>query len=84
VQILEIITRLNREQGRTVVVVSHDLNLASIYCDRLVLLDKGRVVADGTPDEVLSSEILQETYQVKMTVSKGPDGRPFVVPERKT
>jgi iron complex transport system ATP-binding protein len=84
VQILEIITRLNREQGRTIVVVSHDLNLASIYCDRLVLLDKGRVAADGTPDEVLSSEILQETYGVKMTVSKGPDGRPFVVPERKT
>ncbi len=84
VQILEIIARLNREQGRTVVVVSHDLNLASLYCDRLVLLGEGKVVADGTPQDVLSSEILQETYAVKMTVTTGQAGRPFVIPERKT
>jgi iron complex transport system ATP-binding protein len=81
VQIFEIITRLNRNQGRTVVMVSHDLNLASIYCDRLVLLSDGKVAADGTPGEVLSSPVLQETFRVKMTVSTGPAGRPFVVPE---
>lgn len=82
VQILEIIARLNREQSKTIVLISHDLNLASLYCDRLVLLRDGIIAADGTPDEVLSSRVLQETYQVKMTVSKGPAGRPFLIPDR--
>lgn len=82
VQILDIISRLNREQGRTVIVVSHDLNLASLYCERLVLLERGRIVCDGTPDEVLHSPVLEQTYCVKMTVSEGPTGRPFVIPER--
>ena len=84
VQILDIISRLNREQGRTVVVVSHDLNLASLYCERLVLLERGKIVCDGTPDEVLHSPVLEQTYGVEMTVREGPTGRPFVIPERKT
>jgi len=84
VDIFEIITRQKREQGRTVLVVSHDLNMASQYCARLVLLDRGRIVADGTPEEVLNAAVLEETYKVKMNVQKDPaSGRPFVIPERK-
>lgn len=44
------------------VVVLHDLNLAARYCDRLVILDHGRIVATGTPDEVLSLEVLEPVY----------------------
>jgi iron complex transport system ATP-binding protein len=85
VDIFEIIVRLNREKQRTVVIVSHDLNLASLYCDRLILLDKGRIVADGSPGEVLTPHILQETYKVKMNISYDPaNGRPLVIPEKRT
>jgi iron complex transport system ATP-binding protein len=83
VDIFEIIARLNRERSRTVVIVSHDLNLAALYCNRLVLLGGGGVAADGAPEEVFSSPVLQEVYGVRMTVSAGPGGRPFVFTERK-
>ena len=66
------------------VVVSHDLNLASLYCERLVLLGEGKVLADGTPEDVLNSPVLEETYGVNMNVTAGPSGRPFVIPETKT
>lgn len=85
VDIFEIITRMNHEHGRTVLVVSHDLNMASQYCARLVLLNRGRIVADGTPQDVLNAPVLQETYKVKMNVNTDPvSGRPFVIPERRT
>ncbi|MDT9594987.1 ABC transporter ATP-binding protein [Nocardioides zeae] len=48
----------------SVVVVLHDLNLAARYCDHLVLLQRGRVVAQGTPDEVLVPEVLEPVYEV--------------------
>jgi len=79
--IFNIITRLNRKQERTIIVVSHDLNLASLYCSRLVLLHEGRIAADGKPEEVLTPDILQQTYNVAMTVTPDPEtGKPFVIP----
>ncbi len=44
--------------------VLHDLNLAARYCDRLVLLDRGLVAADGGPDEVLRPEVIEPVYQI--------------------
>ncbi|NKB45771.1 MAG: ATP-binding cassette domain-containing protein [Alphaproteobacteria bacterium] len=62
------------ESGRLVVVVLHDLTLASRFCDRLVLLHKGRVEADGVPKDVLNSETLAKVYGVEaVTVSQGDE-----------
>lgn len=55
---------LVRELGTTTIVVLHDLNLAARYCDRLVLLYQGKVVAVGTPDVVLTPEILEPVYGI--------------------
>jgi iron complex transport system ATP-binding protein len=73
--------RLHRENGLSVVVVSHDINLAARHCDRLVLLRCGAVVADGTPDEVLRPEPIRSVYEVDVEIRTDPSsGRPFVIP----
>jgi iron complex transport system ATP-binding protein len=73
--------RLHRENGLTVVVVSHDINLAARHCDRLVLLRCGSIAADGTPAEVLRPEPIRSVYEVEVEVRNDPSsGRPFVIP----
>ncbi|MFE6486329.1 ABC transporter ATP-binding protein [Streptomyces sp. NPDC057757] len=63
----------------TTVVALHDLNLAAMYCDRLVVLREGRVVACGDPREVLTEELIAEVYGVRAAVTgSGPEGRPHV------
>ncbi|GIF74652.1 ABC transporter ATP-binding protein [Asanoa siamensis] len=62
----------------TVVVTLHDLNLAADWCDRLVLLCGGRVVAAGTPAAVLTAERILEVYDVPVDIDAGPDGRPRI------
>ncbi|GJL57249.1 MAG: hypothetical protein NPIRA03_01060 [Nitrospirales bacterium] len=70
--IARILRRLNRERGLTVVLVSHDLNLASQYCDRLMLLNHGQIVEVGSPLEVLRPDLLELVYGCQVLV----DGHP--------
>ena len=70
--IARILRRLNRERGLTVILVSHDLNLASQYCDRLMLLRHGQVVEVGSPLEVLRPDLLESVYGCQVLV----DGHP--------
>ncbi|MEU9532156.1 ABC transporter ATP-binding protein [Streptomyces sp. NPDC048213] len=63
----------------TAVIALHDLNLAAMFCDRIVVLSGGRAVADGTPGQVITEELIEEVYRVRAVVtSDGPQGRPFV------
>jgi iron complex transport system ATP-binding protein len=73
-QVLELVDRLRREQGLTVLSSLHDLVLAGQYAQRLVLLAGGRVVAEGTPADVLTAEVLAEHYGALAQVTSGPDG----------
>jgi iron complex transport system ATP-binding protein len=70
--ICDILCRLKEERGLTVVLVSHDLNLASQYCDRLLLLKEGRVSCLGRPDEVIREEVLGPVYQCRVLVDRHP------------
>ncbi|MFC1979621.1 heme ABC transporter ATP-binding protein [Chloroflexota bacterium] len=80
VEILERVKSLNTEQGITVVAAMHDLNLASLYFDRLILLDEGRIVADGTPAEVLTGERIEEVFSASVSVEQHPTtGVPHIV-----
>ena len=81
-QALELVDRLRRENGLTVVSAMHDLTLAGLYADRLVMLNEGYTVAGGTPAEVLRAETLSEFYGVSVTVMHAPDGTVAVVPKR--
>ncbi|MBN3039411.1 MAG: ABC transporter ATP-binding protein [Candidatus Omnitrophica bacterium] len=80
VGILDLIKRLNRELALTVVMVLHDLNLASEYCNRLILLDEGRVHKMGVPDEVLKYQIIEEVYKTVVVEGKNPiSQRPYIL-----
>ncbi|MBM4466682.1 MAG: ABC transporter ATP-binding protein, partial [Chloroflexi bacterium] len=72
VEVLELIKRLNRQQGLTVLATMHDLNLAALYFDRLILLNGGRVVANGSPAEVLREESIRQVFQAAVQVREHP------------
>jgi iron complex transport system ATP-binding protein len=80
-QALELIDSL-RSDGLTVVSTLHDLTLAGQYADRLVLLDRGAVVAEGVPEDVLSVENLESYYDASVRVVR-EEGRVFVLPLRR-
>ena len=68
-------------QGRSALVVSHDLNLAARACDRLVVLPEGVIVASGSPEEVMTAELLAQVYRTEADILTAPDGRPVAVPK---
>ncbi len=79
VECVALLRRVNHEQGTTVVLVSHDLNLAGELCDRLLLLAEGRMARLGTPAEVLEETLLASVYGCAVTVEKhATTGRPVV------
>lgn len=81
-QALELVARLRRDHGLTVISAMHDLTLAGLYSDRLVLMHEGAVVASGPAVEVLRAETLAEFYGVRVTVHHEPDGTVVVIPRR--
>jgi len=79
IEVFELLRRLNRDDGLTVVSVSHDLNLAALYCDRIILLRDGRIVDEGTPGAVLTVDRIAEVYGAEVLVDEAtPSGRPRV------
>jgi iron complex transport system ATP-binding protein len=78
-EIFEILRRIH-QGGISVLVVTHDLNLAARYADRMILLNNGSVEVQGRPDEVMNPEILQNLFGIEMRVVDGPDGRPAAIP----
>ncbi|MBI2917258.1 MAG: ABC transporter ATP-binding protein [Chloroflexi bacterium] len=80
VEVLELVSRLNRERGVTVVAAMHDLNLASLYFRRLLLLRRGRVFADGEPGQVITADNLEQVFGARVEVVPHPTaGVPYVV-----
>lgn len=81
-QILNILKQLNETRGVTLVMALHDLHLASKFCKRTILLQKGQIVRDGTPDEVMQKDILEKVYDVKIKIFHDQeDGSIMISPE---
>ncbi|MFC1718009.1 heme ABC transporter ATP-binding protein [Candidatus Poribacteria bacterium] len=81
IEIFDLIKRLNGERGLTVVIVSHDLNMAAEYCDRLILLKNGSVYKDGSPREVITEAYIREVYEANVVVSDNAiTGAPHITP----
>ncbi|MFQ5867664.1 MAG: ABC transporter ATP-binding protein [bacterium] len=72
IEIYDLIKKLNAEKKLTLIIVSHDLNLASEYCGRLILLDAGRIYKMGSPKEVITEKNLSKVYQSKVLVEENP------------
>jgi iron complex transport system ATP-binding protein len=83
--IFELLAEFTNRDGVTVVLVTHNLNLAARYADRLLLLDGGQPAAEGTPADVLSQEIIEKVYQWSVAVAPHPGpgrdaGAPQITP----
>ncbi|HEX2230308.1 MAG TPA: ABC transporter ATP-binding protein [Candidatus Binatia bacterium] len=75
VQIFELLARLNRERGLTIIAALHDLNLAALYFPRLIILRDGKIYCDGAPDEVLTEKNIEEVYGIRVYIGKDPTGQ---------
>ena len=73
-EVLSLVQKLCRERNIAAVMVIHDLNLAALYCQRLYVMKAGRVAASGTPEEVLTPELLREIYEVEAEVARDSRG----------
>jgi iron complex transport system ATP-binding protein len=80
---LDLVSRLNREHGTTVVLVLHDLNLAARYADLLVFMQEGRIVASGSPAELMTEERIAGVFGIQCRVIEDPvHNRPLCIPMR--
>lgn len=77
-QILKLIRRLNREFGITIIMVLHDINQSLYYSDEIAAMKDGKILAQGEPEKIITSELLDSIYGVKLNVTK-VDDKPFVL-----
>jgi iron complex transport system ATP-binding protein len=81
IEVLDLLAELNREHGTTIVLVLHELNLAARYADHLVAMRGGRIVAQGSPEEVVTEDVVREVFDLPSEVVADPHtGSPMVVP----
>nr|WP_203947297.1 ABC transporter ATP-binding protein [Planotetraspora thailandica] len=81
VDVLDLVTDLNRREGRTVVMVLHDLNQACRYADHVVAMKSGRIVAEGAPAGVVTAPLVEEVFGLRCQVMPDPvNGTPLVIP----
>ncbi|MDD5432091.1 MAG: ABC transporter ATP-binding protein [Candidatus Omnitrophica bacterium] len=72
IQVLDLLKRLNQKNNLTIIIVLHDLNLASAYCNRIVLLDSGKTFKIGPPEEVLTYQNIEAVYKTVVLVNDNP------------
>ena len=78
VQVMEMLKGLSRS-GLTVIMASHDINLVTKYCDKVMLLSEGRIVSFGAPGDVITRESIKEVYQIDVKVIYDK-GTPYIIP----
>lgn len=80
IEILDLLRQLNRERKLSIVMVLHDLNLASEYCNRIILLNNGEIFKNGAPNDVLTYQNIETVYKTVVIVNKNPiSSKPYVV-----
>ena len=81
VELLDLLTDLNRESGKTIVIVLHDLNLACRYADHIIAMKQGVIVAEGSPTDVIDSAVVTDVFGLACDVVPDPvSGTPMIVP----
>ncbi|HCX2761250.1 TPA: ABC transporter ATP-binding protein, partial [Staphylococcus aureus] len=79
-EILELVQKLNQEQGCTIVMVLHDINQAIRFSDHLIAMKEGDIIATGSTEDVLTQEILEKVFNIDVVLSKDPKtGKPLLV-----
>ncbi|MBD7957965.1 ABC transporter ATP-binding protein [Microbacterium sp. Sa4CUA7] len=81
IEVLDLLTDLNRDRGTTIVMVLHDINLAARYADHVFAVRAGRIVASGAPSEVITDALIREVFDLDCVVVPDPvSGAPIVLP----
>ena len=81
VEILDLLTDLNRKHGTTIVMVLHDINLSARYADYIFALHEGKLVSEGVPSEVITNHLIKRIFDLNCIVTQDPvSGSPTVVP----
>ncbi|TCK92602.1 iron complex transport system ATP-binding protein [Natranaerovirga hydrolytica] len=82
VEILDLLTDLNRKRGTTIVMVLHDINLSARYADYIFALHKGKLIEEGSPSKIITEPLIKQVFDLDCTVIKDPlSGSPFIVPK---
>ena len=82
VEILDLLTDLNRHRGRTIVMVLHDINLSARYADHIFALKDGALVAEGPPAAVITEGLIRDVFDLDCIVIPDPvSGAPLIVPK---
>jgi iron complex transport system ATP-binding protein len=82
IEILDLLTDLNRKRGTTIAMVLHDINLSARYADYIFAVSKGDLVAQGSPSEVITEELIMKVFGLNCAVIKDPvSNSPFIVPK---
>ncbi len=85
IDVLELLSELNREQGYTLAAVLHDLNQACRYATHLIALRDGKIVAQGAPKEIVTAELIESVYGLRCMIIEDPVAHtPLVVPLGRT
>ena len=80
IEVLELLRRINRDEGRTLVIVLHDLNQAARYASQIIAMRDGAIVAAGTPDAVITPELVEGVFSLPCRVIRDPEsGSPLVI-----
>jgi len=81
IEVLKILKKLTEEKKATVIMVLHDLNLASVFSDRVILMDKGSVISSGAPADVITEENVRKIYNIDVQIIKNPhNSQPLIIP----
>jgi len=82
VEILDLLTKLNRKYGTTIVMVLHDINLSARYADHIFAVKEGKLIAEGNPTEVLTSDLVKSVFNLNCVVIPDPiSDTPLVIPK---
>ncbi|GAB6087188.1 ABC transporter ATP-binding protein [Alkaliphilus crotonatoxidans] len=82
VEILDLLTDLNKKRGTTIVMVLHDINLSARYADYIFAVHKGKLIAQGAPSDIITETLIKKVFDLDCTVIADPvSGSPFIVPK---
>lgn len=82
VEILDLLTDLNKKRGTTIVMVLHDINLSARYADYIFAVHKGKLIAQGAPSDIITETLIKKVFDLDCTVISDPvSGSPFIVPK---
>ena len=79
-EIMQTLSEINREYKKMIILVSHNINLAADYCDRIIMMKDGKIAADGNPEKIINPDTIKELYGANLKVIKNPlSGKPNLI-----